>query len=425
MRRGRSTRRDRSTTQRRRTVQRLTFAAITATVTAGVAVYGTSQGSASQGFTQSCTAPGVTADSVKLGLLYPDTGPASGAFAAYRAGVDARFGAANAVGGVNGRRLSYTWQDDESTPGTNLVGARKLVDQKKVFGIIETTPVAAGSATFLHDRGVPVTGVALEPAWNVNDNMFTFLNFVGSGSVSTWGDYVNSQGGRRALILRLAFSDAMRLQVEKMSASLQASGVDVTGIVDLVPGAVDMASLVAQIKDSGANALVGLLPPEVLNETVVAARMAGVTLNAAISFSPGYDQSLLHKYGQRIRGTSYYLGYSPFELNTAVHRAFLAAMTRYAPQLQPPSQGGAVSGWIAADLMIRGLQRAGDCPTRSRFIKELRAVHDYNADGLLPEPLDLRTSFGQTTRCLTFVQVSQDGARFDVKQPTPMCGRII
>jgi ABC-type branched-subunit amino acid transport system substrate-binding protein len=403
----------------------VTVAAITAAVTAGVATYGNPLGRASQGSTADCAAPGVTADSVKLGLLYPDTGPASGAFAAYRAGVDARIGAVNATGGVHGRRLSYAWQDDESQPGTNLVGARTLVDQKKVFGVIETTPVAAGSATFLHDRGVPVTGVALEPAWNVNDNMFTFLNFVGAGSVSTWGDYVTSQGGRRALILRLAFNDAMRLQVEKMSASLQAAGVDVVDIVDLVPEAVDMPGLVAQIKASHANTLIGLLPPDVLNQAVVAARMAGVTLNAAISFSPGYDQSLLHKYGLRIRGTSYYLGYSPFELNTAGHRKFLAAMPRYAPQLQPSTQGGAVSGWIAADMMIRGLQKAGDCPTRTLFIKGLRAVHDYNADGLLPAPLDLGTSFGQTTRCFTFVQVSQDGARFDVKQPAPMCGRII
>jgi ABC-type branched-subunit amino acid transport system substrate-binding protein len=418
--------------QGRRTIQRRTFTAITTiiaaavTATATVAACGSPQRHASQNSDRSCTAaPGVTANSIKIGLLYPNSGPVSGAFTAYRAGVDARLGVANAAGGVNGRQLSYTWRDDESSPSANLAGARGLVDQDEAFGIIETTTVATGSAAFLHDHGVPVTGVALEPVWNVNDNMFAFVNFVGSGSVSTWGDYVTAQGGRNALILRLAFSDAMRIQVEKMSASLQATGVNIAGVVDLIPGTVDPNRLGARIKASHADTVIGLLPPEVLDEAVISARAAGVTLNAAISYAPGYDQSLLQKYGQRIAGASYYLYYSPFELATLGHRKFLTAMAEYAPQVQPAAQGGAVSGWIAADMMIRGLQEAGDCLTRTHFIAGLRAVDNYNADGLLPAALDVGKSLGQMTRCLTFVRVSTDGTHFDVIQPIRWCGRSI
>ncbi|WP_239334963.1 ABC transporter substrate-binding protein, partial [Frankia sp. CiP3] len=121
---------------------------------------------------------------------------------------------------------------------------------------------------------------------------------------------------------------------------------------------------------------------------------------------------LLQKYGRQLAGTSYFLGTTPFELDAPAHREFLHAMDMYAPQLQPSTNGGALSGWISADMMIRGLQEAGGCPTRQQFIHGFRAVRDYNANGLLPAPLDMTASFGQMNKCLSFVKVTDDGTRF-------------
>jgi ABC-type branched-subunit amino acid transport system substrate-binding protein len=383
---------------------------------------GTSQTSGStEG--KNCAVPGVTAKEIKIGFLYPDTGSLSGGFHAFRAGVDARLGAANAGGGVAGRSLSYTWRDDASNPATNLAGARALINDDGAFGIIETTGAATGSAAFLHDREIPVTGSGLEPAWTANDNMFTYLSFMGSGSVSTWGDYTVSQGGHTAFILKTAFSETMRTIGEKVGASLRAVGVRVTGAAEISPAA-DQTNIVNQIKASGADTLVALASPETLDQAVVAARRAGVSLRVAMSFSPGYDQNLLQKYGQGIAGTSYFLGTTPFELNTPAHREFLQAMSMYAPQLQPATNSGALSGWISADMMVRGLQEAGTCPTRQQFIRGFRAVKDYNANGLLPVPIDMTANFGQMNACLMFVKVNDDGTHF-APEPSARCGRRI
>ncbi|WP_131747340.1 ABC transporter substrate-binding protein [Frankia sp. Cppng1_Ct_nod] len=393
-----------------------------AAVALTVAACGTAHDDTSRG-NGNCATPGVTANEIKVGLLYPSSGAASGSYNAVRAGVEARLDAANTAGGVNGRRLSYLWQDDASVSETNLAGAQKLINDDQVFGIIETTTVAKGSATFLHDHGIPVTGIALEPVWTVNDNMFTFVNFVGPGSISTWGDFVTAQGGRTALILKGAFDEALSDTAEKMGASLRSAGVRVVGTVDVSPQA-DPVRLGAQIRNSGADTLVGLLGPETFDQAVIGARNAGVPLKVAMSFSPGYDRNLLWKYGRQIAGTSYFLDYAPFELDTSGHRAFLNAVGRYAPELQPPAQGGALSGWISADMMIRGLQTVGSCPTRGQFIRGLRAVGDYSADGLLPVALDMTRSFGQMNTCFTFVKVSDDGTRFG-SEPTARCGHRI
>ncbi|WP_236705383.1 ABC transporter substrate-binding protein, partial [Frankia sp. ACN1ag] len=83
-----------------------------------------------------CNSPGVSKDQIKLGFIYPDTGVGSAVFAAARAGVDARLGLANAEGGVNGRRITYEWRDDEANPDTNGRVARDLVENTGVFGLI-------------------------------------------------------------------------------------------------------------------------------------------------------------------------------------------------------------------------------------------------------------------------------------------------
>ena len=408
--------------QYRRTASRIIGAVASAAVAVSATGCGSSQNGTGQKPSQDCVAPGVTEDDVELGLLYPDTGAFESAFTLVRAGIDARLSAANSAGGVHGRSITYTWQDDASNSSSNLAGALALVESNDVFGIMEMTPFAAGSADVLHERGIPVTGVALESVWNTRDNMFTFVNFLGQGSVSTWGDYTLAQGGSSALILRGAFDDGPDSVTSRMVASLRAVAIEVVGDLEVTPGAISSASLGAQIRASGADTLIGLISPDAFIQGVVAARAAGVDLKVAMSYSPGYDQRLLQQFGPQLAGVSYYLDYSPFEIDAPGHREFRAAMIEFAPQVQPPTNGGALSGWIVADMMLRGLEEAGECPTRQRFIEALRSVTDYDANGLLPAPLDLTRSLGQMTNCFTFVKVSADGARFEVVQPAPLCG---
>jgi branched-chain amino acid transport system substrate-binding protein len=387
-----------------------------------VTACGTTSNTHSQS-SSSCTTPGVSANQIKLGFLFPSSGLDASGFATMRGGLDARLGVANAAGGVDGRTISYTWQDDASNPGSNLSGARALVTQK-VFGIIETTLESSGSAAYLHANGIPVTGVALDPAWATNNNMFTFSSFVGPGSVTTWGDYVAAQGGKTALILRQAFNAGTRYQVAWLSASLRAAGVQVAGSVEVASDAVNIPGIAAAIKNSGADSIVSLTPPVAFDQAISGLRAAGITLKAAMTYTPGYDPGLLKQYGRGIAGTSYFLDFAPFELKTAAHRAFLDAVAKYAPSLDPPTQGGAVAGWITADMMIRGLRAAGPCPTRKGFIAALRGITDYTAGGLLPAPLDLTTSFGQLNRCYWFVKVNSDGTRF-IPEPAARCGERI
>nr|MDT0664757.1 ABC transporter substrate-binding protein [Micromonospora sp. DSM 115978] len=145
-----------------------------------------------------CQSPGVTEDSVEVGLLYPDSGTLAGAFNGARAGFDARIGLANANGGVNGRLIEYQWRDDEGDPPTNLAMSEELVMQEEVFAILQSSTVASGSAQYLDDNGVPVIGLAVEPEWSDHNNMFAFsYSFTEGESVDTFGNFLRAQGGTR------------------------------------------------------------------------------------------------------------------------------------------------------------------------------------------------------------------------------------
>ncbi|WP_242423767.1 ABC transporter substrate-binding protein, partial [Frankia sp. EI5c] len=134
-----------------------------------------------------CDSPGVTAREVRAGLLYPDSGLGADIFTPLRAGVDARFGAENAAGGVHGRRLAYEWRNDEARADVNLAISEKLVQSGQVFGIIEASVVTSGGAAYLAEAGVPVVGLAVEKTWTSYRNMFTFAyNFTGDGTVDTF-----------------------------------------------------------------------------------------------------------------------------------------------------------------------------------------------------------------------------------------------
>ncbi|ABW13752.1 conserved hypothetical protein [Parafrankia sp. EAN1pec] len=112
----------------------------------------------------------------------------------------------------------------------------------------------------------------------------------------------------------------------------------------------------------------------------------------------------------------------PFELNLPAHQTFISAMARYAHETQPMQQQSAVYGWISADLYLRGLQDAGECPTREGFMNALHAVHDYEAGGLLSSKVDFATNIGQLSTCYQFVQISQDGKEFIPLNPSQRCG---
>jgi branched-chain amino acid transport system substrate-binding protein len=343
---------------------------------------------------------------------------------AFRGGLDARFASLNAEGGVNGRHVVYTWRDDAAQPDLNLAGARQLVETAGVLGLVTGTTANSGSAQWLADAGIPVTGMSGETVWTEHRNMFAYSNLTASGpSVDVWGRFVYDQGGRRAAVLATTLDPAARTLAQKISESLTAAGVTtaVSLDVDADPSSAQLTRLAETMRQQGIDTIVGSIPSNLLASLLPAVRQAQVDLKVALT-PFGYDPLLLQELGPRLAGTTIFMDTVPFELSPPGAQRFLEAMTKYAPYVQPATQATAVIGWLAADMFVRGLAAAGPCPSRQGFIDNLRQVDNYDGSGLLPRPVDFEDTFDNISPCYEFIRVADDGRSFVPYEPSLRCG---
>jgi hypothetical protein len=140
---------------------------VAATLTAAIIGAGATACSSASGTADAaaCDTPGITADEIRLGFVYPDTGTLSNVLSPTRSGLDARIEQANAAGGIHGRKIVYEWRDDAGNPKRNHTAVRDLVENRNVFGVIEASTVASGGAEYLRARNIPVAGMPAESIW--------------------------------------------------------------------------------------------------------------------------------------------------------------------------------------------------------------------------------------------------------------------
>ncbi len=412
---------------RRALVNRLAAQRLTATVgipaaALSVALAGFGACSATAGGASTCTAgdtaPGVSGKEIRLGVLYPDSGAAGEAFPAARAGIDARIAVANAAGGIYGRKIVYSWRDDEGIPARNLTGTRELVEEENVFGFVEFTVAAAGGAGYLADRGIPVVGLADESVWTQYSNMFTPASSIGA-AVDTYGGIVRRHGGTTAFLLRTGLLTGISGAIYRVGQSLRAADVRVVASQAYTEGADDPATIARQIVDSGADTVVAMVAPTSLAAVLHAVRAAGANPPVVLSFS-GYDRDLLRTAGPDLAGVLLPVGYRPLEAGGAPTTTYFDAMLRYSPQVTNPAQESGIMSYIDTDLFLRGLKAAGPCPTRASFLAGMRTLTHYDADGLIP-PINVVTAQRHPTSCLAVLRVNPAGTAFDVDQNN-VCG---
>ncbi len=105
-------------------------------------------------------APGVTPTEIKIGGVFPFSGPAS-SIGLVGKGVLAYVQLINDRGGVNNRKINYIAMDDAYSPPKAVEHIRKLVDSDEVSFIFSQlgTPGNSATAKYLAAKGVPTIAI--------------------------------------------------------------------------------------------------------------------------------------------------------------------------------------------------------------------------------------------------------------------------
>jgi branched-chain amino acid transport system substrate-binding protein len=100
--------------------------------------------------------PGISATEIKVGGVFPFSGPAS-SIGLVGKGLIAYIQLVNDRGGINGRKINYIAYDDAYSPPKAVEHVRKLVESDEVsfmFGQLGTPGISA-TAKYLRSKGVP------------------------------------------------------------------------------------------------------------------------------------------------------------------------------------------------------------------------------------------------------------------------------
>jgi len=387
------------------------------------------------------TAPGSASTNkapIVLGLITDETGP-GGVQSSYPQIIDgalARIDAQNAVGGVDGHKLELITEDEQSTPGGDLLAAKILVS-KGVFGVMEVDSQAFGGASYLHQLGIPVVGVAQDgPEWGEqpNTNMFAIASLSGTTPINGYYYTYNNTGAElQALgitkLAQIAFN--VPSAINAATTIFQAAkSVGISKCLDaLVPSDnSNFGPLVLEMKNMGCNGIDVLSILSTCTGLAMAMRQADV--NAKMLCATGYDQNLLEQPQAlaAMQGTFTTAAINVLSNPTPPVKLFLSRLNKYTP-----TWGGGIPSdevgysYENADLMIKGLELAGG-PNRKAFISKLRQVSDYTAEGLMTTP-DIFSHFGTLgmfpkESCTPLLEV-KGKAYVPIDNGKPICGKLI
>lgn len=395
-----------------------------------------SNSSSSQGAssgTNEASAPGITPNSVTVGLFSDFTGSQAAGFTTVPIGFNARIALQNAEGGVYGRQIKITEGDTTSTTTGALTAAQTLVS-KNAFAVAAISVVMFAAQPYLTKEGIPVIGAAIDgPEWSPpNNNMFP-VN--GSPSANfpapvNYGTFFKAAGATNVGAIALNVPSAVAAAYN-MRSSAEHAGLKATYINTTVPLTQEgnFGSVVQAMQQQKTDAVWVEMQPAANFAFLRAARQAG--LNAVFLLDQITPQSVFQN-PQALadaQGTWAYDPYVPTALNTPATQAYVAALKKYQGYTQSPDLN-LDFGWAMASAFITGLKAAGRNPTRASYTSALRAVNNFTDDGLAINPVSFTASFGTGAEgpgpapqaCAYYGQFK--GHQF-VWQTKPVCGGLV
>jgi branched-chain amino acid transport system substrate-binding protein len=187
-------------------------------------------------------------------------------------------------------------------------------------------------------------------------------------------------------------------------------------------GSVNFTSTALVAKQHHVNAILPTMEDDSNFALITALEQAVVKLKAVL-LPVGYEPSVINSAAWPALRGDYFLSLArPFSLPNAGTEQMSAALVKYAhlSKSQFPAFGQDMS-WLGCDLLMKGLQRAGADPTRSRVLQALRTLKAYNGNGLLPITINYSTVFGHDLpQCAWVMRAEKSG--FVPVSAKPFCG---
>jgi len=350
------------------------------------------------------SAPGVTSTTVTIGSTQPLTGPAAPGYSEIAPAANAYFKYVNAHGGVFGRKITYTYLDDQYNPTSTTSQTRQLVLQDKVFAMFQAlgTPTHLAVVNYLNSEKVPDLFVASGcNCWNnVSQYPQTFgwqPNYTIEGKIL--GQYIVQKfaGEKVGFFLQGPNDEFGTDGFQGVNDALQGKGLNVDSTpayyTPTAAGAQAVGAAIASLQAQGVQVIVSFSVP--LFTAIAEASAAGLNYHPQFVVSNvGSDPPTLSAIltggalGKKlpaglIAGTisDTYLPLLTDATNPWV-TLFQSIKATYASSL--PWDGNVEYGMAEAFTFVQALKAAGQNPTRASIVAAVQNSHWTDGPGLTP-----------------------------------------
>ena len=369
---------------------------------------------------------------IKIALITSETGIAASEFATTPQGFLSRIDLQNAQGGVNGRKIQGIVINDQGSLTTVVTAVQQAISEGAV-GIVNATPFFFNAFKYAQQAHIPVTGGSFDGSeWGQQPNTNMFASDTGSVDptfpINTGlAQFFKAHGGTVLGTYGYGVSVSSSRAASGTATAAKKIGIK-AGVVDTsIPfGGVAFTTEALAAKSAGVNTLYGTMDDNSNFALLTAMQQAGVKLKV-VEFPTGYEPNIIHQpIWKSLQGVFFSAEFRPFSIPNAGTRVMAAALQKYAHR-QPSDfpTYNIYEGWTGADLMIKGIQLAGNNPTPAAIIKDLRQVKNYSANGILPYNIDYSTIFGHNPAksCGWYMEAEKNG--FVPTTQAPVCAGYI
>lgn len=329
---------------------------------------------------------GVSDTTIKVGGFAAQSGPVAPIGISVRKGFEAYIKHVNDNGGVHGRKIEIVnVADDAFDGGKALAATKQLVESDKVFALAPVlgTPGYLASLDYIVEKNVPLvypmTGVE-QTAHPAKKNIFAVQpNNFDEAKVLT--QYLVKEMGKKKIAVFWQNSDMGKQGLKGIKEIAPKLGAEIVYEAPHDAKAVDFATPVLNAKSKNADAVVIFTT---LAETVgilKEARKQGLTAQMITSYVNADPINLPKLAGDASVGLiagGWVPVADPNDPNIKKFYEIYGGYNKDKDGKPELPNAYTTAGWIAAELLVKGLQDAGKELTREKLVAALESLKDFN-----------------------------------------------
>jgi len=324
---------------------------------------------------------GVTKSEIVIGMHTDLSGPAATYGVSSSNAVKMRFDDANAAGGINGRKIKLIVEDTQYQVPRAVQAGTKLIHRDNIFLMVAALGTPMNNAVFKDQFEAGVPNLFPLTAARSMFEPFHKLKFYGAATyvdqVRAGINYFVTKKGKKALCAMYQDTDfgkevldGVHLQAEKMKLKI----VETT---THKPTDQDFTAQITKLKGAGCDLVV---LGTIVRDSIVpysTARKIGWTDVDFVGSAAAYDMVVAGAQGGVTEGL-YAMGLTDMPYRDTLSPTAQAWFDKYKDRYKAEPNIGAVYGYVAADLTVQGLEKAGPNLTLDTFLKGLESIKGYH-----------------------------------------------